>query len=95
MCVCVCVWKRWGHLNDTLYCLYPINYNSYIIQAVTRCSSVILGLTVMEPLYLTSVDPLTKASGMLVARRVLDHHTVSRARATPVLVSTLHNLNPL
>ena len=88
------MWKRWRHLNDTLYCLYPINYNSYI-QAVTKCSSVILGLTVMEPLYLNSVDPLIKAPGMLVARRVLDYHTVSRARATPVLVSTLHNLNPL
>ena len=49
----------------------------------------------MEPLYLNSVDPLTKAPGMLVSLRVLDHHTVSRACATPVLVSTLHNLNPL
>ena len=44
----------------------------------------------MEPLYLNSVDPLTKAPGMLVALRVLDYHTVSRACATSVLVSTHH-----
>ena len=49
----------------------------------------------METLYLTSANPLKKAPGMLVALRVLDHHTVSRACATPVLVSMLHNLNPL
>ena len=45
----------------------------------------------MELLYLTSVDCLTKAPGMLVALRVLDYRTVSRARATPVLVSTFLN----
>ena len=44
----------------------------------------------MEPLYLNSVYPLTKAPGMLVALRVLDYHTVSWACATPVLVSTHH-----
>ena len=48
-----------------------------------------------ELLYLNSADPLTKVPGMLVVFRVLDYRTVSRARATPVLVSTLHNLNPL
>ena len=51
------------------------------------------GLTVMELLYLTSVDPLTKAPGMLVALRVPDHRTVSMTFATPVLVITfLFNL---
>ena len=45
----------------------------------------------MEPLHLNSVDPLTKAPGMLVALRVLDYHSVSITFATPVLVSTFLN----